>query len=270
MDALEIARIVEFGEAEAYADFYNTTPDYAAQFGISMQRIGSAFEFTATAFDIPLFNRVVGLGLDEPAAETMIDEAIAHFREAGVKHFACQMSPEAQPSELPGWLKARNLRVSDNWVKMIRGVEPPPAIRTDLRIELVGLEYADTYSEIAAIAFGMPPVVRPWLVPIIGRAGWRHYLALDGVRPVGCGALFVKNNIGWLGIAGTLPEARGRGAQGAIMARRIRDAIDIGCQWIITETGEETPERPNPSYRNMLRTGFKLAYPRSNYMLPGK
>ncbi len=266
LSATEITRLVEFGEAEAYADLYAATPAaYAAQFGIGARRLGSALVLTAAGFDIPLFNRVVGLGLNEPAAETMLDETIQHFRGAGVRHFAFQTSPEARPVDLPDWLSARGLRSPDNWVKMFRGTEQPPEIKTELRIELVGPESADAYSEIAATAFGMPPVIRPWLTPIVGRTGWRHYLAFDGERPVGCGALFVKNKIGWLGIAGTLPAARGRGAQGAIMARRIRAAIELGCEWIITETGEETPTRPNSSYRNMVRTGFKLAYPRPNY-----
>ncbi|HKZ71229.1 MAG TPA: GNAT family N-acetyltransferase [Anaerolineales bacterium] len=261
-----IARLVEFGEAEAYADLYNATPpDYAAQFGIGVHRIESAFMFTALAFDIPLFNRVVGLGLREPATEAMVDEAIAHFQGRGVKHFAFQTSPEAQPVGLGGWLTARNLRSPDNWVKMIRGTEPPPEIKTDLRVELIGPDDTNAFSEIAAIAFGMPPVVGAWLTPITGRAGWRHYLAFAGDGPVGCGALFVKDKIGWLGIAGTLPAARGRGAQGALMAGRIRDATELGCEWIITETGEETLANPNPSYRNMVRMGFKLIYPRPNY-----
>ena len=53
------------------------------------------------------------------------------------------------------------------------------------------------------------------------------------------------------------------------MAQRIRDGMALGCRWLITETGEDTPEHPNPSYHNMLRTGFKLAYHRANYMPAG-
>ncbi len=43
------------------------------------------------------------------------------------------------------------------------------------------------------------------------------------------------------------------------MARRIRDAAALGCRWMITETGEDLPQQPNPSYHNMLRTGFLLS-----------
>jgi hypothetical protein len=54
--------------------------------------------------------------------------------------------------------------------------------------------------------------------------------------------------------------------QGAMFARRIADGLALGCQWFVTETGEDRPEDPNPSYHNMLRSGFKLAYLRRNYV----
>jgi len=50
------------------------------------------------------------------------------------------------------------------------------------------------------------------------------------------------------------------------MARRIADGIKLGCRHLVSETGEETPEEPNPSYRNMLRTGFELVYARRNWI----
>jgi hypothetical protein len=76
----------------------------------------------------------------------------------------------------------------------------------------------------------------------------------------------VKGATGWVGFGATLPSHRKRGGQGAIMARRIAEGIDLGCKWLVTETGEDSPERPNPSYHNMLRTGFQLAYQRPNYI----
>lgn len=267
MIPVDAAHIVEFGEAEAYADLVAAaSPAYASQFGIRVHRLGSAFVFTAAAFDIPLFNRVVGLGLKEPATEALVDEAIAHFESLGVNNFAFQMSPQARPAITTQWLSARQLRAPDNWVKMIHTPTSPPEIQTNLQIRQIGPDQAEAFASIAANAFGMPPVIKPWLTPLVGRAAWRIYLAFDANKPVGCGVLFIKDKIGWLGIAGTLPAARGRGAQGAIMAKRIQDAIHLGCQWIVTETGEETLPHRNPSYHNMIRTGFELVYPRPNYI----
>jgi len=101
----------------------------------------------------------------------------------------------------------------------------------------------------------------------VGREGWRHYVAWDGDQPVATGALFVKGKMGWLGFGTTLETHRQRGAQGAIMAQRIQDGIALGCTHLISEAVEDTPEQPNPSYHNMVRTSFKLAYLRTDYVL---
>lgn len=270
LDPVEIAHVVEFGEAAAYADLIRAAPaDLATSLGLTVTKVGSAIALTMRAVDILLFNRVMGLGLVEPALEAMVDEVVAHYRSQGLKHFGFQLSPAAQPAALPEWIKARGFQARDNWVKVIRGSEPAPQIDTDLRVDEIGSEHRRGFSTVALTAFGMPESLRPWLEAPIGRPGWHCYAAFDGEQAVGAGALFVKGEVAWLGVGSTLPSHRGRRAQGAIMARRIRDAIALGCRWIVTETGEETPQQPNPSWHNMLRTGFRLVYPRPNYVFSG-
>ena len=79
--------------------------------------------------------------------------------------------------------------------------------------------------------------------------------------------MFVTDDVAWLGFGATLEEARGRGGQSAMFATRLADARAQGCRWAVTETGEETEEEPvNHSYRNMLRSGFRLAYARRNWV----
>ena len=78
--------------------------------------------------------------------------------------------------------------------------------------------------------------------------------------------MFVSGDRAWLDFAATLPEYRGRGAQAALLARRIVDAAQLGCRWLVVETAEETPQRGAPSFRNMLRFGFRQAYVRPNFI----
>jgi hypothetical protein len=261
---VELAHLVEFGEGEAVADMYLSAPP---EMGIRVERVGSAVVLLAETLDIVLANRVLGLGMREPATEAMLDDILARYRQAGIRNFAFQLSPVAQPPELPAWLKARQLRPQDNWAKVYRASEPSVAIPTELRVERIGPEYASAFSEVACTAFEMPMRLRPWIEANFARPGWHYYLAFDGERPVATGALFVREGVGWLGLGSTLPTDRRRGAQGAILARRIRDGAEMGCRWLVTETGADLPERPNPSYRNMMRTGFQLAYLRPSYML---
>ena len=76
-----------------------------------------------------------------------------------------------------------------------------------------------------------------WLANLARQPNWRAYLGLDGGRAVASGFLYLCGDDAWLGMGATLPEHRGRGAQGALMALRIREAIAAGCSRIATETG---------------------------------
>jgi hypothetical protein len=58
----------------------------------------------------------------------------------------------------------------------------------------------------------------------------------------------------------------GHGAQGALLALRLREAAARGARIAVTETGERLPDRPSASYRNILRAGFEEMYLRQNYM----
>jgi hypothetical protein len=128
------------------------------------------------------------------------------------------------------------------------------------------IEHADAFADIALINFKIPMELRPMLTGFVGKPGWHHYLALDGDQPVSVAAMFIAGEVSWLGFGSTLESHRKRGGQGALFARRIEDGLKLGCKWFFTETGEDTPESPNSSYRNMIRTGFKLSYLRRNYV----
>jgi hypothetical protein len=260
----DIVRLVESAEARAYASLMQAAP---AALGFRAEQVGSATLLIASSLKITLFNRVIGLGVGEPATERAIDGMLDTFGREGIGNFAVHLSPAAQPAALAMWLSNRGLVPKDNWTKAYRQARPAAPVPTDLRIERIGPESAGAFARVACEAFQMPDMLRPWLEAGVGRSGWRHYLAYDENRPVATGALHVENHVGWLGLAGTLPSHRRRGAQGALMSARINDAAALGCVWLATETAEDTAEHPNPSFHNMLRTGFTVAYQRPNFML---
>jgi hypothetical protein len=260
----EVAQLVEFGEAEAYRDLYRNAPP---ALNLQVEQIGSTLLLLAPSADILLLNRAIGLGLREPAAESMVADVIARYQAAGVQNFGVQLSPQAGPPQLPDWLEEHGLAPRDRWVKVFRPAGTSVDVATDLRIEPIGTSHTMAWAEVASIAFGMPLPLAEGLSMSIGQPGWQHYLAWDGEQAVAGAALFIRNGIGWLGAGGTLPSHRRRGAQGALMARRIQDSAAAGCAWVITETGEDTREQSNPSFHNMRRTGFQVAYLRPNYMV---
>jgi hypothetical protein len=263
----KIAELNEFGESEAWANYYLCAPpEFVEKYGLAAKRLGSVWVTMLTGLDWAFFNRIVGLGVGEPATESQLDDAVDILQKAGCKNYMAQICPLAQPSHITDWLNSRGFTRGRNWAKVYRGNEPAPSVPSDLRIQSIGTEYADAFADVAITAFEMPPELSPFIKGIIGKPGWYHYLGFDGDQPVSAATMYIKDDTAWLGFGSTLESHRKRGGQGAMFARRIDDGIKLGCKWFVTETGEDTPENPNPSYHNMLRAGFKLAYLRPNYL----
>jgi GNAT superfamily N-acetyltransferase len=237
-------------ELEAYRDSFEAAPP---GFPVTVRRTGSAVALAAPAAPLMELNRIVGLSSLEE-----LDELEPVYEGGRV---VVSLDPEAGLDEE---LVARGYRPGYAWQKFERGLEPYEA-RTELQI--ADAPAAGEFGPVVAAAFGAPPPVGTWLDALVGRLGWHVLVAYDGDRPVGGGALFTSGRTGWLGIAGTLPEARGRGAQGAVFAARIERARELGLDLLVTETGLPREERPGPSYRNMLRVGFEPTYVRPNYVL---
>ncbi len=260
----EIAQLVETVEALAMKDAYSALAAYRPEMGASVEEVDGAVCCVLKAVPMTIFNRVINFGLDTPASEAGLDLVCAAFEPHGLP-FVIQLSPLARPEALKGWLEERGFVISTNWVKFYRDVAPPAEIQTDLRIVLAGPDDREVYGSVMALGFGAPDMLRPWFEASIGRAGWTHYLAFDGDTAVAGATMFVHGDSAELFGAATVESHRGRGAQGALMVRRIRDAAALGCRWVVTETAEEAGRERNPSFHNMVRTGFQTAYVRPNY-----
>jgi len=77
---------------------------------------------------------------------------------------------------------------------------------------------------------------------------------IDG-KAVGTGSLTPVSTVAWLGGAATLPEARGRGAQHALLVERLHRARRLGCTLAAV-----TAVPDGVSARNLTRVGFQLLY----------
>lgn len=267
MTPLEIARIVEFAEANAFAAMPRLAPRaVVAQLGLDVQHVGAATCVRIKhAQDNPgwslFFNGVYGLGIDEPVTEALLDTIVDWYREADLR-FRIALSPEARPSTIPEWLEARGLARDWEMAKLYRSTEDPPAATTDLHIERIGAEHARAFFDIGAQVFNVPESMRLLFESVIDHPQHQHYLAFDHDQPVATGSLFVHDGVGWLANGATVEGYRGRGAQSALIARRVQDAAARGCGWVVTE-----PIKDGQSYRNMLKAGFHVAYQRPNYVL---
>ncbi|MBI3790568.1 MAG: hypothetical protein HY275_06795, partial [Gemmatimonadetes bacterium] len=105
------------------------------------------------------------------------------------------------------------------------------------------------------------------LVAQLGRVfgaaqGGACFLAeLDGL-PIAAGALFLSGDVALLAGASTIPIARGRGAQGALLAARLAHAAAQGSALAMMITPPASA-----SQRNAERAGFRPVYARTKWAL---
>ena len=88
-------------------------------------------------------------------------------------------------------------------------------------------------------------------------AGSTQLLALIDGQPVGCGSLSVVGAVGartgWLGAAATIPSARRRGVQTALVRHRLQLAVEAGCDLV-----GATASVGSTSARVLMRCGLSL------------
>jgi len=267
-DSKERTRTIELHEAVAWGDFTASAPaPLAAQHGIAAHPIGSAVACVAAKIDVLAYNRVVGLGMDGEVDDSTIDEIVGIYRSSGAKRFFIQLAPLTGNDELARRLEGHGFRKYNNWMKLWRDTSPPGEVQTDLRVERIDQRHSDAFARLIVEAFDWPEELAGWVAASVGNDGWHHYLAFADEKPVATAAMFVRDKIAWIDFASTLSEARGRGAQSALVARRFVDCAELGCDLITVETAEATDDKPAPSFRNMRRFGFDVAYARPNYIM---
>ena len=139
---------------------------------------------------------------------------------------------------------------------------------SDLEVRVVGSESRGEFGQVVTEGFGLPPGIMPWIGQLAGRPNWVCVMAFADATPVAAGAAYINGEYAWLGFGATLPAHRQRGAQSALLARRLIEGAARGARVAVTETGERLPDKPSGSYRNILRAGFEEMYIRQNYMSP--
>lgn len=240
--------------------------EVAAEHGVELRQFGPV-QATVVA-ELPaagMMNLI--LGAAEPGAVEggHLGAAAEWARSRGVTPYIPVTPGLADSGSAEAWLAAHEFGPAKAWMKFVRDPHPPRFAAPDVEVvELSGAEQ-EPFGMIAAAGFGLPAWAAAFFARLPDWDGWRCYIArVDGAAQA-CAAMLVDDGVAELGIAATLAPARGRGCQLALLRRRIADAAAAGCQTLFIETGERVPGHPSPSYRNILRAGFKESYLRPNW-----
>lgn len=238
-------------------------PDVKEALGIRTGRVAGAPIWSCAAIDWSLFNRTIGLGLFE-----LVNAR--HFQEIGAFGEGNRTAIEASPNALglgSEALAALGFVVATKRPKLYRTSEPRE-IPAGVEVRAAGPDDADAFAEVMATSFGFPEIAKMWMSSVVRtrHPGRVTVLALVGGKPAGTGFLYCSEEIGWLGGGCCLPEFRGRGIQRALIEGRAVMAQELGGEWLTAETNAETPDAPSYSFRNMIRSGFKHAFDRPQYL----
>ncbi|CAM2157212.1 putative N-acetyltransferase domain-containing protein [Pararobbsia alpina] len=254
-------------EMEAWLDLFAAAPEeFATRAGLKFDFSGEYALFAVRSSPYTLFNRALGMGVSSTVNESSVDHAIAWLDQFGGSVWSVPVPRGMSEHDLNRWLPAKGLAKSEASIARFHFESAQPdVLECPYEVRVVGADKRADFGETLRNAFGMDEGFDTWFGSLPGRPRWTTYVAYDGEAPAATGALFVRGDLAWMGCGATLPEYRGKGAQSALLARRVADAMNLGATRITIETGFDAKQSPNQSHRNVLRAGFDLSYIRHEY-----
>lgn len=267
----EFATKIESAELNAWLDLYAAAPaDFTRQFQLEILHIQDVVLTRCRTIPFVHFNCVFNLGLLYPATEHQLDQVLACYREAGVRSFAIYHQPHCQPAQLPEWFKTRDLHVVGGWDRIYRD-DAKPAISTPLdqgkfRVEKVTSNTAVEWADYIDASYGLP--TKPWLLALVERPGWHHYMLRSETRIVAVRSMYIHpDGMAWLGIEAPVPGimAPSYDLDFQICQAIVRDGINQGVNYFVADIEAPAAEMNTPAYHHFETLGFKRAYFRSHY-----
>lgn len=268
----ELACAADSVEALAWRDMIAAAPTWLARAsGAVAEVIDDAVVMSAPGVDHLLFNRAVGLGLHDAVFESSIVRILKRYKSLGIGRYWIHANPFARPAHLSRLLAKRGLQpYRRSWVKMMRPAGVIGAPEEGLIVRPTEAGDAPLVGSIVGPAFDLPQLGAEFFALTVARPRWHVMIVEHMAQPIAAGGMFVDGRFAYFAFAATRPEFRGMGAQRALMHARSELATQLGCDWLVTETGfPVTADEPSPSYHNMLWAGFRAVAIRDNFCLPG-
>jgi GNAT superfamily N-acetyltransferase len=248
-------------------------PETVRRLGIAATEIAGGVVLAVRDDPSQYWSKVFCLGLDAPITEAVIGEVIDFYLDNGNKSAILQITPSALPEDWAEICARQGLTGGSFWHKLVRDADVElPTAESTLRIATVPMEEGEPWARTLMRGFGMPEDLAPMISNALGERGITAFGAYaEDEELVGSGMLSVVDvaggqRVGHFAAGVTLPEFQGRGAQSALIAARMRAAVDAGCGLFVAETGDELPGEHNTSLHNLLRLGFRVSYKRQNWI----
>ncbi len=216
--------------------------------------------------DSPM-TQTFGLGLFEPTCAGDLAAIEAYYREwqSPVLH---EVSPLAG-AETFALLSERGYRPVELSTVLAQPIDDTlvlPAVSPALTVRIVGPDELTEWTETSVLGWALEPEQADHIrsiaqVAFLNPAVTSFFVEVNG-RPIATGSLGAHEGVALLAGASTVPGARGRGAQQALLAARLAEARRRGC-----DVAMMAAEPGSTSQRNAERNGFRVAYTRMKWKL---
>jgi hypothetical protein len=265
---VELARRLERAEARGNAGFVEARAKAFPDIGAEWTEVAGAYAM----FDGPgsPVTQTFGLGMFEPVTAEHMEELEQFFLErgAGVFHEVC---PMADPSVFAQF-NERNYRPMEFSNVLYRPISADLKLEASrneaVQVRLIGDDEVDLWADTAFEGWSEFTEVADFLRDlgqVVARSKSLSFLAELGGKPIAAGSLSITNDVALLAGASTIPSARRRGAQFALLEERLRHGATHGCTiaMMVAQPG-------SASQRNAERHGFRIAYTRTKWQLQEK
>lgn len=266
----EFATQIELADLNAWEDMYAAAPlDFTHQFHLEILRVGPTVLTRCTTIPFIHFNCVLNFGIAQPAAETLLDEILTLYHQAGVRQFALYHIPHAQPSALPEWFSARKLQPRGGWERIYRDgravTEHILKPQQGMVVEKVTSATAAEWASYIDGCYGLPTT--PWLVALVERPGWHHYLVRRDTQIVAVRTMYVRAGMAWFGIDAPVPGvmAPSYDLDAQLCQTMVKDGLTMGVRLFVADIEAPDTAMRTPAYQYFERLGFKRPYFRSHY-----
>lgn len=265
-----LAAQIELCDVAAWQDMYAAAPpDFSRRFQLELLRVEPAVLTRCPALPFVHFNCVMNLGFAQPATEELLDQILAVYHQAGVRHFSFYHIPHAQPAALPAWFKARKLQRQGGWDRIYRdGRALSEHARTPQQgvvVEKVTRATAAEWAGYIDTCYGLPTT--PWLVALVERPGWHHYLLRQGAEIIAVRTMYASGGKAWFGIDAPVPGvmAPSYDLDVQLCHAMVKDGLELGVQLFVADIEAPDVAMATPAYHHFETLGFKRPYFRSHY-----
>lgn len=211
-----------------------------------------------------LLTQAFAVGLGTPAGERELDAIEDFYRQRGAAS-KIHVTPWSD-AKLLAAMGARGYALDEFeniFVRPLTEADAEPRT-SDVRVEVITPEQHATWIAIGAEGFATEELSAELLAevitPFVRVPTLRCYLAFVDGEPAATGSASFQPGSDIVGLFGaaTLPRFRNRGAQAALVERRLADGVAAGCTQALVTTAPGST-----SHRNVARRGFELAYTRT-------